>query len=298
MDNSVSHSVHRVTGQPGYRPQARDTIAEADRLEFLLLRSRQRNGVLSRSPLQRYGMARDLMKRTRQLSLQSIKRRFPHLTGQALAEKIARAWLQDDYPSAFVPGNNEKMWIQDPLEIAFLLHNLFESLQIEYFIARGSAAILYGEPRTTRDLDVVVSMQRDRLDEAIASLEESGFYVVGIEDVKNGRLNILQVIHMATIARGDLILLGTTPFDQMQLERRQAVSMEEGQILYYASPEDTILSKLQWQQQSQSEKQWRDLLGILKVQGELLDLNYLQEWAIQLSLSEDLHLVLAEAGLN
>ncbi|MEM9540763.1 MAG: hypothetical protein AAGA60_14820 [Cyanobacteria bacterium P01_E01_bin.42] len=276
--------------QSGYRPQAEDTIAEADRLEFLLLRSR--------SPLQRYGMAQALMKRTRQLSLQSIKRRFPDLTGIALAEKIARAWLQDDYPRAFVPGNNEKMWIQDPLEIAFLLHDLFESLQIEYFIAGGSAAILYGEPRTTRDLDMVVSMQRDRLDEAIASLEESGFYVAGVEDVKSGRLDILQVIHIATIARGDLILSGTTPFDRVQLERRQAVPMEEERILYYASPEDTILSKLQWRQQSQSEKQWRDVLGILKVQGELLDLDYLQEWATRLGLSADLRLVLVEAGLN
>ncbi|WP_204104441.1 MULTISPECIES: hypothetical protein [Spirulina sp. CCY15215] len=276
--------------QLGYRPQAEDTIAEADRLEFLLLRSR--------SPLQRYGMARGLMRRTRQLSLQSIKRRFPHLTGRTLGSKIARAWLQDDYPRAFVPGNNEKMWIQDPLEIAFLLHDLFQSLQIEYFITGGSAAILYGEPRTTRDLDVVVSLQRDRLDQAIASLEASGFYVVGVEDVKNGHLDILQVIHIATIARGDLILSGTTPFDQMQWSRRQAVPMEEGRILYYASPEDTILSKLQWQQQSQSEKQWRDVLGILKVQRELLDLDYLQEWAIQLGLSEDLRLVLAEAGLN
>ncbi|MDJ1183042.1 hypothetical protein [Roseofilum casamattae] len=280
----------RVSKQPGYRPQAKDTIAEADWLEFSLLRSR--------SPLQRYGMARGLMQRTRQLSLQSMKRRFPHLTGTALAEKIARAWLQEDYPRGFVPGNNEKMWIQDPLEIAFLLHDLFASLHIEYFITGGSAAILYGEPRTTRDLDVVVSVQRDRLDEAIASLEESGFYAAGVDEVKNGQLNILQVIHIATIARGDLILLGKTPFDRMQLERRQAVLMEEGRMLYYASPEDTILSKLQWQQLSGSEKQWRDVLGILKVQGELLDRDYLQEWGNQLGLSDPLRLAIAEAGLN
>ena len=95
-----------------------------------------------------------------------------------------------------------------------------------------------------------------------------------------------------------MILSGTTPFDRVQLERRQAVSMEEGRILYYSSPEDTILSKLQWRQHSQSEKQWRDVLGILKVQGELLDLDYLQEWATRLGLSADLRLVLVEAGLN
>lgn len=274
--------------KPGYRPQAEDTSIETDILEFSLLRSR--------TPIQRYKMAIALMKHSRKLSLQSLKQRFSHLTETAFAQKIARAWLQEHCPVDFVPGNNETMWIQDPLEIAFLLHNLFKSIQVDYFITGGAAAILYGEPRTTRDLDVVIAIPPDRLDRAIACLERSGFYVAGIEEVKTGRLNVLQVIHTDTIARADLMLSENTPFDLMQLERRQAISIEPGTILYYASPEDVILSKLQWRQQSQSEKQWRDILGILKVQLELLDRDYLQDWAIRLGVISELSQAFVEAG--
>jgi hypothetical protein len=284
----MMRTVFDILKKPGYRPQAEDTSIEADVLEFSLLRSR--------TPIQRYKMAIALMKRARQLSLQSLKQRFPHLTETAFARKIARAWLQENCPVDFVPGNNQTMWIQDPLEIAFLLHDLFESIQVDYFITGGAAAILYGEPRTTRDLDVVIAIQPDRLDEAIACLERSGFYVAGIEDVKTGHLNVLQVIHTDTIARADLMLSENTPFDLMQLERRQAISIEEGSILYYASPKDVVLSKLQWRQQSQSEKQWRDILGILKVQLELLERDYLQDWATRLGVISELRIGSLEAG--
>lgn len=82
----------------------------------------------------------------------------------------------------------------------------------------------------------------------------------------------------------------------IQFERRQSISMEEGRMLYYASSEDVVLSKLQWRQQSQSEKQWRDVLGIVKVQGELLDGDYLQDWATRLGIRLELHQVFREAG--
>jgi hypothetical protein len=55
------------------------------------------------------------------------------------------------------------MWVQDPGAIAQLLHPIFEQFNIPYYITGGVAAILYGEPRTTRDLDVVINLQREQL---------------------------------------------------------------------------------------------------------------------------------------
>jgi hypothetical protein len=90
----------------------------------------------------------------------------------------------------------------------------------------------------------------------------------------------------------DLMLSGTTAWDALKFERRRLI---EG--LYLVSPEDLILNKLRWRQQSQPEKQWRDVLGILKTQSHKLDYPYLQQWATRLNLQADLARVLAEAGL-
>jgi hypothetical protein len=64
-----------------------------------------------------------------------------------------------------------------------------------------------------------------------------------------------------------------------------------------ASPEDVILAKLLWEQQSQSEKQWRAVPGVLKVQGNSLNFAYRNEWAAQLDLTEFVQRAIA-AGLS
>ncbi len=84
--------------------------------------------------------------------------------------------------------------------------------------------------------------------------------------------------------------------------RKQAIEVGEGQVLFYASAEDIVLSnlknRLKWRSQSGSEKQWRDVLGILKVQGDLLDVGYLREWASVLGVLEDLNLAIAQSWLS
>jgi len=70
-----------------------------------------------------------------------------------------------------------------------------------------------------------------------------------------------------------------------------------GEQVYFSSPEDIILAKLLWGQRSNSEKQWRDVLAVLKVQQEALDYGYLSEWAEQLDLSDLLNQAMVEAGI-
>jgi len=132
----------------------------------------------------------------------------------------------------------------------------------------------------------------------VQRLENQGFYVPGVEDIRSQRLKTLGITHQQTIARADLMLAGTSAFDQGQFNRRQAIEIPGRGILYLASPEDLILNKLRWgQQQSQSEKQWRDVLGILKVQGQTLDFNYLTQQAEALELTNMFVRVMSEAGL-
>ncbi|MEM8809441.1 MAG: hypothetical protein AAGF01_25750 [Cyanobacteria bacterium P01_G01_bin.38] len=81
-------------------------------------------------------------------------------------------------------------------------------------------------------------------------------------------------------------------WDTVKFARRQLISG-----IYLASPEDVVLNKLRWRQRSSSEKQWRDVLGILKVQGTGLDFDYLNRWANHLELTNDLRRSMGETGL-
>ena len=275
--------------KPGYRPQAEDTSLETDWFYFNLLRQRS-NG-------DRLQMAAALTRNARELSLCGLRRSFSALSPSEFALKVARTWLGDRFPEGFVPSGDEMTWIQDSIGLAIQLHQLFERLDIEYYVTGGIAAVTYGEPRLTQDVDIVLNLAPQDIDLLVAALESEGFYVPGVEDVKSGRMKTLSITHQETIARADLVLAQSERFDVLKFERRHLIEIPQRGAIYLVSAEDLILNKLRWRRQSQSEKQWRDVLGILKTQGEKLDFGYLATWAEQLQVDDDLAQAFVEAGL-
>jgi len=274
--------------KPGYRPQADDTSVETDLLTFHLLRQRTAG--------ERLRMAASLTRSARKLSLCSLRQQFGYLSPTQFAKKIALAWLQENCPPNYIPTGESPMWIQDSVSLAIKLHPIFEELGISYYITGGVAAISYGEPRTTQDLDLVMAISLDVIDRLSDALTEAGFYVPGIDDVKSGRMRTLQIIEMESISRADLVVAGTDEFERLKFARRRVIEFE-GTALYFASPEDVILNKLRWRQRSGSEKQWRDVLGVLKVQAENLDYGYMRELAEQLGLVDALNQAVTESGV-
>lgn len=286
---AMAYTIPKLSTKPGYKPQAFDTSIETDLLTFYLLRQR--------SPQERLRMAASLTRSARRLSLACLGQQFSHLNSQQLAFKIARAWLQEYCPPDFVPIDNPSMWIQDSVSLAAKLHPIFEQLSIPYYITGGVAAIAYGEPRTTQDLDLVMAISPDGIDSLVRALTGAGFYVPGVDDVKSNRMRTLQITDMASISRADLMVSGNDEFDRQKFERRRRFSSLGVEGLYFASPEDVILNKLRWRQRSGSEKQWRDVLGVLKVQNESLDFRYLRDWGEELGLTEELDRAFTEAGI-
>ena len=80
--------------------------------------------------------------------------------------------------------------------------------------------------------------------------------------------------------------------------RSVSISLDEDERFWLISPEDLILAKLRWGARSQSEKQWRDVLGVIKVQGDHLDRSFLIQWAKAIGLEDDLNRALQASGLE
>lgn len=280
----------KLSAPKGYQPQAADISVEADLLDFYLLRQR--------SVTERVAIAVSLMNGARAFSLQCLKQQFIHLDSHQFARKLAEAWLQEDCPPDYTPGGSQLTWIQNSPALAAQLHGIFEAASIPYYITGGVAAIAYGDPRTTRDLNVVVQIPLSAIADLQSTLEQAGFYVAGVDDVVSGRMKTLQITQVETISRADLMVADDSAYAQQQFTRRRQYSFPNATAVYLASAEDIVISKLRWGLRSDSEKQQRDVLAVLKVQQGELNYQYLHQWAMEFGLSPLLETMVTAAGVR
>ena len=173
----------------------------------------------------------------------------------------------------------------DPIGIALLVAAAIESAGGTYFVGGSVASSLHGDPRSTNDIDIVVSLPLGRIDTFIAALG-TDFELDG--DMLRDALRQARCangFYLPVLTKIDLFGLGTAPFDEAEFARRAAVAVgSEGERLLVKSPEDSILRKLLWYRDGGgvSDKQWRDVVSILRVNPGTLDGPYLDEWAARL----------------
>jgi hypothetical protein len=178
---------------------------------------------------------------------------------------------------------------------------IFERLGVRYCVGGSVASNAYGIFRATFDADFVAGLLPSHVPALLRELAED-FYVEP-EAVASAlqRRASFNVIHLATLQKVDVFAAKFDSFDARQLRRRvaQRVGPAEGDVVWFASPEDTILTKLDWYRQGGgvSDRQWGDVTGVMKVQAERLDLAYLREWAPELRVTDLLERALAESGL-
>ena len=171
-----------------------------------------------------------------------------------------------------------------------------ERLGIDYFVGGSVASSVHGRPRTTDDVDIIAALPGPKVDAFVRTLE-SDFFVDAemIRDAIRRRASF-NIIHLATMLKVDVFVLGNEDFAQEEMQRRAAVPLR-GSRVWFSSPEDIVLEKLDWFRKGEgiSERQWRDVLGVLAVQGTRLDLPYMHSWAARRGLLELLERALAEA---
>jgi len=186
-------------------------------------------------------------------------------------------------------------------QVNLLVVRAFEALRIPYFLGGSMASSVHGIYRATADADFVAAV-RPHHAEPLAGMLQPAFYAepAAIQAAAAAHRSF-NVIHLDTMLKVDVFVAEPDPFLAMQLRRRvlQAIGPDGAASLYIASPEDTILAKLRWCQDGGgvSDRQWNDVLGVLKVQAPTLDRAYLREWAQELRLTDLLRRALADAGL-
>jgi hypothetical protein len=186
----------------------------------------------------------------------------------------------------------------EPIEVTLRVTAVLEKLDIPYVIGGSLASTLHGMIRTTQDSDIITAMRQEHIQPFVLSLQNEFFIdeEMIIDAVqRNSSFNIL---HRDTMFKVDIFIPYPRPFQQSQLSRaqRQTFELETEMSANFASAEDTILSKLEWYRMGgeTSERQWRDILGILKTRFGDLDLDYLKTWAKDLNVADLLEHALTE----
>jgi hypothetical protein len=163
----------------------------------------------------------------------------------------------------------------DPLEQ--IIEEL-ERAQIPHMLAGSFASTYHGDPRTTHDIDLVIDPDRNALDRLVNQLSTERFYISpeAVDEAwrRRGQFN---VVIMDLGWKIDLIIRKDRPFSLEEFRRRQRADIG-GVVVYVATAEDTVLSKLEWAAAGESERQLRDVVGILQMQEGELDLGYITHW--------------------
>ena len=176
----------------------------------------------------------------------------------------------------------------DPIAIAVAVGRILDGLGIPHTVGGSIASSFAGEPRSTVDIDIVAAIREPHVDPLVAALA-ADFYVdaAALHRAVRER-GTTNLIHQPTQLKVDLFVAGGTPLDQQQLERRQEVVLGPGRRLHIHPPEDILLQKLHWYRKGGeiSDRQWRDVLGIVRVQGTRLDRAYLEAAAPLLDVAD------------
>ena len=179
----------------------------------------------------------------------------------------------------------------------------FEKLGVLYYIGGSVASSAYGIARATMDVDMVSNLKPDHVHSLVEMLESS--YYIDEEIILDAirRHSTFNLIHLETMLKVDIFIMKDSPYHKESLKRRKkdVLDEEQGKLEFYlVSPEDIIINKLEWYHMGGevSETQWRDVTGVLKVQGDLLDVKYLRHWASQLKLTDLLEEAFHDAGFE
>jgi hypothetical protein len=190
--------------------------------------------------------------------------------------------------------------LSEPTEVTLLVTGILERLGVRYAIGGSLASSLHGVFRASVDADIVADLRLEHVEPFARALGEAFYRDETAMRRAIDERRSFNVIHLDTMFKIDVFVPKGRPFDEAQLRRRSAhvIATDPERSAFVTSAEDSILAKLDWYRAGGevSEQQWRDVLGILQVQWETLDREYLRAMAGSLEVSDLLERALTEAS--
>ncbi len=188
----------------------------------------------------------------------------------------------------------------DAVTVAHAVARALEDLGVVYWIGGSMASSIYGTPRSTQDVDIVAELKEEHVEALVAALGNE-FYIDG-ESVRRAIRShrSFNVIHLGTMYKTDIFILGNHRHAQEEKQRRRKEPLgpePDAPTAYFCSAEDIVLQKLLWFRKGGgiSDRQWDDILSVLKVQAKALDYDYLRTWAAELNVSDLLDQAIIDA---
>jgi len=178
-----------------------------------------------------------------------------------------------------------------------------ERAGVDYLVGGSVASSTYGVARSTLDVDLVARLAERHVAGLAAALQ--GAYYLDEEAIRDAvrRHGSFNLIHLATAFKVDVFVLKAGGYDQEAFSRRRLDSLggdDGGPTFFFATAEDVVLRKLAWYRLGGevSERHWNDVLGVLRVQRDVLDRDYLNRWGGELKVAALLARAWAEAGAS
>jgi hypothetical protein len=174
--------------------------------------------------------------------------------------------------------------MSEELEVLKIVTSRLNKASIPYMVSGSMAANYYTMPRMTRDIDIVIKLVRTDIDKFVGLFQDD-FYI-DREMIKREVLQqgIFNLIHNRYIIKIDFIIMKSSAYQETAFSRKRDVLIKSSPM-WFISPEDLIISKLNWAKDSHSEIQLKDVRNLIEtVDG--LDLKYIDNWITQLGLEQ------------
>lgn len=190
--------------------------------------------------------------------------------------------------------------VAEPIAVTMMVADALDTLGVPYAIGGSLASALHGVMRATMDADLVADLRPEHT-EPLAQALGDAFYA-DVEMIRDAihRHGSFNLIHLETMFKVDVFVAKPRAFDRSQLARRQLhlLSEDPEHHAYVTSAEDIVLSKLEWYRMGGevSDRQWSDVMGVLQVQGERLDRDYMRRMATELGVADLLERAFKEAS--